>query len=435
MRAARSLRRSMKRRCSTARRRACAIGCRSYSHLVPALLCQPGARASGRGDPARALPGAFICVSSDVLPEIREYERTSTTVVNAYVGPVMVRSTSARCANSWRPRSARSAAHDAIERRHDGCETSHRRARDRGRERPCRGRHRRSAHRDTRRLLTPDYVRHGRHDGESLAVEGGAVVATDEYEVGGGISLSSRLAKGGGYALKLPVIDVSEVGAGGGSIVRVDAGGAPKVGPESAGAVPGPACYAKGGTEPTVTDATSCSAISIRTHSLAGRCRSDSVRAREAMQKLADRLGGDVLEVAHGVHRIANATMMRAVKAVSTYRGRDPREFILFAFGGNGGIHAAALAAELQMKSVIVPPAAGVFSAVGLLCADHEAVRSIAFLRPLDATSVAETASHLSCAREAGHRRPGTERQRERSVARGTALCRSRFRTASGFAT
>lgn len=133
----------------------------------------------------------------------------------------------------------------------------------------------------------------------------------------------------------------------------------------------------------------------LNPHSLAGgSVPIDRALAREALQRIATRLGVGVLEAAHGIHRLANATMMRAVKAVSTYRGRDPREFTLFAFGGNGGVHAAALARELQMKQVIVPPAAGVFSAVGLLCADHEAVRSAAFLRPLDADSVAEIARH-----------------------------------------
>jgi N-methylhydantoinase A len=225
-------------------------------------------------------------------------------------------------------------------------------------------------------------------------IDAGRVVATDEYEVGGGISLSSRLAKGGGYALKLPVIDVSEVGAGGGSIVRIDAGGALKVGPDSAGAVPGPACYAKGGTEPTVTDASVVLGY-LNPHALAGgTVPIERARAQAAVQKVATQLGLDPLEAAFGIHRLANSTMMRAVKAVSTYRGRDPREFTLFAFGGNGGVHAAALADELQMQRVIVPPAAGVFSAVGLLCADREAVRSTAFLRRLDAESVAEASRH-----------------------------------------
>ena len=339
-----------------------------------------------------ALPDAFICISSDVLPEIREYERTSTTVVNAYVGPVM-----ARYLSSLREQLADRGLRGPLLMMQSSGGTM---ALEQVIARPATvvesgpaagviGAARIGARAGYAHLITFDM---GGTTAKASLVEDGAVVATDEYEVGGGISLSSRLAKGGGYALKLPVIDVSEVGAGGGSIVQVDAGGGLKVGPESAGAVPGPACYAKGGTEPTVTDASVVLGY-LNPGSLAGgTVPIDSTRARSALQKISDRLGVGLFDVAHGIHRLANATMMRAVKAVSTYRGRDPREFTLFAFGGNGGVHAAALAEELQMQRVIVPPAAGVFSAVGLLCADHEAVRSTAFLRPLDVDSVAETA-------------------------------------------
>jgi N-methylhydantoinase A len=338
-----------------------------------------------------ALPGAFISVSSEVLPEIREYERTSTTVVNAYVGPVM-----ARYLSSLREQLADRGLHGQLLMMQSSGGTMDVKqviARpatvvESGPAAGVIGAARIGARAGYQHLITFDM---GGTTAKASLVEDGAVVATDEYEVGGGISLSSRLAKGGGYALKLPVIDVSEVGAGGGSVVRIDAGGGLKVGPESAGAVPGPVCYAKGGTEPTVTDASVVLGY-LNPDSLAGgTVPIDSARARDALQKIANRLGIGVFDVAYGIHRLANATMMRAVKAVSTYRGRDPRDFMLFAFGGNGGIHAAALAEELQMKCVIVPPGAGVFSAIGLLCADHEAVRSTAFLRPLSAESVAET--------------------------------------------
>lgn len=340
------------------------------------------------------LPAAFVSVSSEVLPEIREYERTSTTVVNAYVGPVM-----ARYLTSLQRRLAESGIRGPLLMMQSSGGTMEV---ERVLERPATvvesgpaagviGAARLGARAGYENLITFDM---GGTTAKASLIEAGVVVVTDEYEVGGGISLSSQLAKGGGYALKLPVIDVSEVGAGGGSIVRVDAGGAPKVGPESAGAVPGPACYAKGGLEPTVTDASVVLGYLNPDALAGGTVPISSVRAREALLKIADRFGSDVLELAYGIHRIANATMMRAVKAVSTYRGRDPRDFDLFAFGGNGGVHAAALATELQMKKVIVPPAAGVFSAVGLLCADHEAVRSIAFLRPLDVSWVADVRSH-----------------------------------------
>lgn len=346
-----------------------------------------------------ALPDCFISVSSEVLPEIREYERTSTTVVNAYVGPVV-----SHYLQSLRERLTSNGIRARLLMMQSSGGTMDVQqvlakpaiVVESGPAAGVIGAARLGARAGHESVITFDM---GGTTAKASLIDAGRVVATDEYEVGGGISLSSRLAKGGGYALKLPVIDVSEVGAGGGSIVRIDAGGALKVGPDSAGAVPGPACYAKGGTEPTVTDASVVLGY-LNPHALAGgTVPIERARAQAAVQKVATQLGLDPLETAYGIHRLANSTMMRAVKAVSTYRGRDPREFTLFAFGGNGGVHAAALADELQMQRVIVPPAAGVFSAVGLLCADLEAVRSTAFLRPLDAESVAE-ASRLCRALE-----------------------------------
>lgn len=337
-----------------------------------------------------SLPGCFISVSSEVLPEIREYERTSTTVVNAYIGPVM-----SQYLQSLRARLTEGDIHAPLLMMQSSGGTMDVKqvlARpatvvESGPAAGVIGAARLGTRAGHDNLITFDM---GGTTAKASLIEAGQAVATDEYEVGGGISLSSRLAKGGGYALKLPVIDVSEVGAGGGSIVRIDAGGGLKVGPDSAGAAPGPACYARGGTEPTVTDASVVLGY-LNPHALAGgTVPIESERARAALQNVATGLGVDLLEAAFGVHRLANSTMMRAVKAVSTYRGRDPRDFTLFAFGGNGGIHAAALAENLQMRRVIVPPAAGVFSAVGLLCADVEAVRSTAFLRPLDDESVEE---------------------------------------------
>ena len=341
-----------------------------------------------------ALPGCFISVSSEVLPEIREYERTSTTVVNAYVGPVV-----SHYLHSLRERLGAGGIRARLLMMQSSGGTMDVKqvlakpaiVVESGPAAGVVGAARLGTRAGYESLITFDM---GGTTAKASLVEAGQVVATDEYEVGGGISLSSRLAKGGGYALKLPVIDVSEVGAGGGSIVRIDAGGALKVGPDSAGAIPGPACYAKGGTEPTVTDASVVLGY-LNPNALAGgTVPIESERARAAVQAVATRLGLGLFEAAYGIHRLANSTMMRAVKAVSTYRGRDPRDFTLFAFGGNGGVHAAALAEELQMRQVIVPPAAGVFSAVGLLCADLEAVRSVAFLKPLDAESVAGTVRH-----------------------------------------
>src|SRR5262249_45779282 len=216
-------------------------------------------------------------------------------------------------------------------------------------------------------------------------IEGGNILRTDEYEVGGGISLSSRLVKGGGYALKTAVIDISEVGAGGGSIVWLDKAGQIKVGPQSAGAEPGPACYASGGQDPTVTDANVVLGY-LNPEALAdGSVPIDSSLSRDIIdRRIARPLGRPLLETAFGIHLITNATMMPPVKPVSTHRGRDPRDFTLLAFGGNGGVFGVELARSLHISRVIVPPAAGVFSAVGLLLADTELTLSHAFLRPLD---------------------------------------------------
>jgi N-methylhydantoinase A len=336
-------------------------------------------------------PRLFVSVSHEVLPEIREYERTSTTVVNAYVGPLVadyLTALRARLAgigvqarllmmqSSGGTADARQVIAQPVQVIESG---------------PAAGVV--GAARVAAAAGIPDVITFdmGGTTAKASLIEGGAVFSTDEYEVGGGISLSSRLVKGGGYAVKLPVIDVSEVGAGGGSIVRVDASGVLKLGPDSAGATPGPACYGRGGALPTVTDASVVLGY-LNPQALAGgTVPIDAAKAWAAYDGLvAPALGCSGLEAAYGVHRVANAVMMRAIKAVSTYRGRDPRDFSLFAFGGNGGIHAVALARELQMRQVVVPAGAGVFSALGLLFADFEVMRSAAFLRPAAGVAPAE---------------------------------------------
>ena len=192
-------------------------------------------------------------------------------------------------------------------------------------------------------------------------IEGGRLTYADEYEVGGGMSSRSVLAGGGGYALKLPVIDISEVGAGGGSIAWLDKAGSLKVGPESAGAVPGPACYGAGNRQPTVTDANVV--LGYLNPESAGRRHGADPRpiwpARAVAEHIAGRLGRDPLEAAYGIHTVANANMMKAVKAVTTYRGRDPRDYALLAFGGSGGMHAVDLARVLQIDRVILPHGGG----------------------------------------------------------------------------
>jgi N-methylhydantoinase A len=322
---------------------------------------------------AAALPGVFVSLSVDVLPEIREYERTSTTVINAYVGPPVKRYLDAMAAElkdaGLAPRlfvmqssggiiDARTATQRPAQIVECGPAAGVIGAQEAGRR----------AGYDN--LITFDM---GGTTAKAAIIEEGRLLHADCIEVGGGLSASNALGGGGGYTLKLPAIDISEVGAGGGSLVRLDKAGAMKVGPESAGAVPGPACYGLGGEQPTVTDANVVLGF-LNPEALAGG--TVPIQARRSHDAIAERiarpLGREVLETAFGIHTVANATMMRAVKAVTTYRGRDPRQFALFAFGGNGGVHAVDLARVLQIGRVIVPPAAGVFSALGLLNARQE---------------------------------------------------------------
>jgi N-methylhydantoinase A len=214
-------------------------------------------------------------------------------------------------------------------------------------------------------------------------IENGEVLHTSEYEVGAGINLSNQLVKGGGYALKLPVIDVSEIGAGGGSIVWVDQGGSLRVGPHSAGALPGPACYGAGGELPTVTDANLQLGYLNPAGLADGRISLDQDAARISFEReIVTALGLSTIETAFGVYTIAATNMIRAIKAVSTYRGRDPRDFSLLAFGGNGPVFAVEIARMLQMTRVLVPPAAGVFSAFGLLTAAIEQQLVQTYFRP-----------------------------------------------------
>jgi N-methylhydantoinase A len=200
--------------------------------------------------------------------------------------------------------------------------------------------------------------------------------------VASSMSTGSRLSSGGGYALSVPFIDLAEVGAGGGSIIWLDPAGVPKVGPRSAGAVPGPICYGKGGFQPTVTDANLILGYLNPAGLLNGGMPLDLDRTISSFKsEISDRLGMNFLEAAFGSHELANASMIRAIKSVSVQRGRDPRDFTLVAFGGSGPVHAASIARELGIRQVVIPPHPGVFSAVGLLRARLEFHAKKTYLR------------------------------------------------------
>ena len=177
-----------------------------------------------------------------------------------------------------------------------------------------------------------------------------------------------------GYPVKVPVVDIVEIGAGGGSIAWFDAGGALRVGPVSAGADPGPACYGRGGTEPTVTDALLITGILDPDYFLGGRLQVDVDLARAAYEPIAQRLGVSIEEAAAGVIRVANEQTIDALKLISVRRGYDPRDFTLVAFGGGGPTHAAALLEELGVRRVVIPPFPGTFSAWGMLLTEPRSI-------------------------------------------------------------
>ena len=344
-----------------------------------------------------ALPGAFVTCSSDILPEIREYERTSTTVINAYLGPIL----RGYFASLRKHLDALGIAAPIDIMKSDGAIMSLRMAAEKpaylvesGPAAGVIGAAKLGARNGSRDCLTLDM---GGTTAKASIVEQGQVARTGDYEVGAGINLSSKLVMGGGYALKLPVIDISEIGAGGGSIVAVDRGGLLHVGPKSAGASPGPVVYDRGGTDPTFTDAVVALGYLNPLRLLSGDLPLNAAKARAVLEeKVAKPLGRDLRDTAYGIFEVACGTMVRAVKAVSTYRGRDPRDFALFAFGGNGPVVGAAIADLLEMKEVVIPPDPGVFSAVGLLLSDIEQERSRAFLRGLAAIGAAELESAYS---------------------------------------
>ena len=334
------------------------------------------------------LPKCFVTLSVDILPEIREYERTSTTAINAYVGPpvksyvnslINILKESGFTSNLLMMQSSGGMmdAETVVKNPAQIVECG-----------PAAGVIG-SAHlgrlTNMNNLITLDM---GGTTAKASLIENGNLMKTDEYEVGGGINLSSKLIKGGGYALKTPVIDISEVGAGGGSIVWIDKVGQLKVGPKSAGASPGPVCYKNKGTEPTLTDANVVLGYLNPSSIAGGTVLIDYEAAYNSLNdKIAVPLNQNVMELAYGIHLIANSTMMRAVKAVSTYRGRDPREFTIIAFGGCGGIHVVELARSLQIDRALIPLSAGVFSALGLLVSDIESTLSRSYFRSFIHTS------------------------------------------------
>ncbi len=367
---------------------------------------------------AERAPHLVHCISYEVLPEIKEYERTSTTVVNACVMPTV-----ARYLESLR-RELRAASIDApvmLMQSNGGLTTVEDAIRL-----PCNiiesgpaggvvG-----AQALARKAGLPDIITFdmGGTTAKASLVEGGEFTRSLEYSVGGGIMQGSRLLTGAGYLIKVPAIDLAEVGAGGGSIVRVDAGGSLQCGPESAGASPGPACYDRGGEEPTITDANVVLGYINPRYLVGGELELAPERSREVFrERIAEPLGLEPAHAAYGAHRIAASNMIRAIRSVSSERGRDPRRYAMFAFGGNGPLFAATMAAALHMKRILVPPAPGLFSAFGLLYADVEHHYSRTFRRVLTEADPAEIGRAWKALEDEGRRqleREGFARERMR---------------------
>lgn len=318
---------------------------------------------------ARDHPKLYVSLSSQVLPEFREFERLSTTVLNAYVGPVMDRYLTGL---EGRVRRMGIAVSPFIVQSSGGVATA--------------------AHTRERPVFTMA-------SGPSAGVAGAVFVAREAghdaiiaFDMGGtstdvcvvehGTPLVAAQKDYHGYPVKGAMLDVHSVGAGGGSLAWVDAGGFLRVGPESAGAAPGPACYGQGGTAPTVTDANVVLGRLDPDYFLGGDIKLRADLATGAIERaLGERLGLPVTDAALGVLTIVNAHMASAIRLTSIERGHDPRRFTLVAYGGAGPMHAAAVAHQLEIPRVLVPPSPGVLCALGCVVADVKAELSRTWIR------------------------------------------------------
>jgi N-methylhydantoinase A len=306
---------------------------------------------------AEEFPAGFSCVSHDVAPEFREFERMSTTVVNAYLGPVM-RGYIERLSSRLRELGVPATPH--LTQSNGGVISFAQAAR-----------------------LPVRTVLSGPTTGVVGAQQIAGLAGFSElitFDMGGTSTDVALLTNGQcrmagetvvhGYPIKAPMLDIHTVGAGGGSIAFIDSGGLLKVGPRSAGADPGPACYGRGSTEPTVTDANVVLGTLNPEYLLGGRMPVRRDLARDAIARLANRLGMDVMATAHGIVSVVTANMARAIRVISVQRGYDPRDHTLVAFGGAGPLHAARLAKELDIGRILVPRNPGILCAMGLLLTD-----------------------------------------------------------------
>ena len=315
-------------------------------------------------------PGSITVLSSEADPQPMEYERTSTTIVNAVLKPVLSKYLEELLGELQRREfhgqllvmqssGGVASVEEAVEKPAAFIESG-----------PSAGAVAVAYFSRLQGISKALGFDMGGTTAKASSIIGGEPEVTTLYEVGGKMHMG-RLVRGSGYPVRYPYIDLAEVSAGGGTIAWIDAGGALRVGPVSAGADPGPACYARGGREATITDANLV--LGRLPEKLAGgRVPIRRDLAEEAIKKLSDQLGLDVVETAWAIIKLANTVMAKALRLVSIEKGHDPREFSLYAFGGAGPLHAVELGEELGVKETIVPPEPGVFSALGLLFTDYK---------------------------------------------------------------
>ena len=346
-----------------------------------------------------ALPDTIISLSSEVAPEFREYFRASTTVINASIRPVVGRylqSIEARLR-------AEGLEAELLVMQSSGGVFTFAAASEKPvfmvESGPAAGVIAATYLGTT--LGYPDVISFdmGGTTAKAGLIQNGTPRITKDYEVGAAAQTGVGASRGAGYPIRTPVIDLVEIGAGGGSIAWVDSGGVLRVGPQSAGADPGPVCYGAGGTEPTITDANLVLGRLNPSFFLGGEIELDVETARRSIQeKCADPLSLDVVEAAHGIVEIANAAMVNALRLVSVQRGYDPRDFVLTAFGGAGPVHANRLAAEIDVPTTIIPMSPGTTSAMGLLVTDlkHDySTTLIQHVDQLDTAAMEETYQEL----------------------------------------
>ena len=368
-------------------RRLRATGVKSVAVCFLYGFMRPEHEIAARRILAEEFPEAFACASHEVAPEFREYERMSTAVVNAYLGPVMqgyIERLGGRLADLG------VTATPHLTQSNGGVIGFEQAAR-----------------------LPVRTILSGPSTGVVAAQEIGRLVGIDNlitFDMGGTSSDVALLAGGvcrlaseavvHGYPIKAPMLDIHTVGAGGGSIAYVDGGGLLKVGPRSAGADPGPVCYDRGNDEPTVTDANVVLQTLNPTHLLGGRMTVRQDLARAAIGRVADRLGMDAMATAQGIISVVTANMARAIRVISVQRGHDPRDYTLVAFGGAGPLHAARLARELDIGRILVPRNPGILCATGLLLTDLRADFASTRLLTLSAAALPQIEAAFCTLRE-----------------------------------